>query len=369
MAVEIGPRRERIMTMGRSFLDARLERVSWGAILAGAICALALQAMFTLLTLGLGLSLVEDGDASGAGWGGGLFFAFTALVSLFAGGWIAGRLSDAPLTPSAVLHGVVVWAVVTLGAAWLSVSATGALLSGATQAASAVGGAATSVLGGAAQAVGGAVTSLFPELEDVEVEDLRSIVPSSIEQDVAQIMQGRNATPEQIAQEVRAITAQVIDDSELRSARRIIVNAGRRMLRDPINAGSIFDRAVDRLTREGGPLGEQQFDELQGLLQQRYGISEARSAEIAQRWRSEFVEGRNAVIQAYRDTYDAVAQELSEAAAAAADAAQRAARATASASWWTAFGLFVGLLAAAFGAALGRPQDAATVATSNGTID
>lgn len=85
------------------------DRVSWGAIFAGAACALALQIMFALATAGLGLELIDDGDPSGAGWGTGIFFAVTAIASMFAGGAIAGRLAGASFLPSAVLHGVGRW--------------------------------------------------------------------------------------------------------------------------------------------------------------------------------------------------------------------------------------------------------------------
>jgi hypothetical protein len=356
MAFETGQRGERIRAMGREVLTTPVSRVSWGAIFAGAACALALQAMFTLLTVGLGLSLVDDGDPSGAGWGSGLFFAITLIISLFAGGWIAGRLSGVPRMPSALLHGVVMWALVTLAAAWLSVSATGALLSGATRAVSTAGSAAGSVVGSTAQGIGGAVSAVMPELEDLQVQDLRSLVPDSVEQDVRELVGDQDLTPQQIGQEVRSITSAVIDDGELRSARRIIVNAGRQMVRNPAQADEIFQQAVDRLTQEDGPLGEQQFDELQGQLEQRYDIPEERSTEIVQRWREEFVQTRDAAVQTYRETYDTVAQELNDAADAATEAAQQAASATATAAWWSAFGVFLALLAAAAGAAMGRPD-------------
>lgn len=362
MATVTGQHDQSIETTRRSLQEGWSDRVSWGAIFAGIVCALALQALFTLLTIGLGLSMIEDGDPSGAGWGSGLFFALTSVASLFAGGWIAGRLAGMPLKPSAFLHGVVVWAGVTLGAVWFSVSMAGALLSGAAQvvggaaqAVAATGGVATSILGNAAQGIGGAVSSVFPELEDLQMEDVTSLMPDSIKQDIEELMQGRNLTAEQVTVEVRAVGSQLIDESEMRAGRQIILNAGRQMLRNPGEADAIFQRAIDRLTSSDGPLGEQQFEELQGILQQRYGIEEARSTEIAERWQREFVQARDATVEAYRDTYNSVAQELSEAATAAAETAERAAEKTASAAWWAAFGLFLGLVAAAFGAAAGRP--------------
>ena len=67
MPVDAVPGGNRFRTFGRSFLDARIERISWGAIFAGAVCAIALQALFTLVTIGVGLSLLEH---AGGGWSG-----------------------------------------------------------------------------------------------------------------------------------------------------------------------------------------------------------------------------------------------------------------------------------------------------------
>ena len=335
------------------------ERLSWGAIIAGAVCAIALLILFTLLTAGLGLGLVDDDNPSGVGWGSGLFFAVTSLISLFVGGLIAGRLSGVPLMPSAVLHGVVVWGLVTIGAAWVGVSATGAVLSGATQAVSAAGSAAGSVAGNAAQAVGGAVSSIAPDMEDLQLGDLESLVPPSVERDLRQIL-GPNATPQQLGREVQSITDQIVDQNELRQARQIIVSSGREILRNPGEASAILQQAIDRLTAPDGLLGGQQFDELQGELQQRYGISQQQSAEVVERWRTEFLQARDTALETYRETADTVAQELNDAATAAADAAQQAADTAASVALWGGLGLLLGLVAAAGGAMLGRPHEVAS---------
>jgi hypothetical protein len=361
MALKVG----RPVVSSGSALAFQVDRISWGAIIAGAVCAIALQILFFLLSASFGLELVDDGDMSGVGWGSGLFFAITALASMFAGGWIAGRLAGMPLLPAAALHGIVVWALVTIAVAWMGVSVTGALLRGATQAVSTAGGAAASLAGNAAQAVGGAVSSLAPNLEEAEFGDLEALIPPSVEQDVEALL-GEGATPEEIGQEVQSIAGEIVSEGDLQEARQIVVGAGREMLGNPGEAGAIFERAVEQLTAPEGPLGEQQFEQLQAELQQRYGISEQESSEIAERWRTEFVEARDAAIETYRQTYDAVAQQLNDAAETAAEAAQQAAAAAASAAWWTAIGIFLGLLAAGTGAALGRPEDTAPVAGAPG---
>ncbi len=355
MALKIGDRGA-TATDGEGVQD---DRVSWAAIFAGAACALALQIMFALATAGLGLELVDDGDPTGAGWGTGIFFAITSIASMFAGGSIAGRLAGASFVPSAVLHGVVVWALVLFGVTWMSVSATGALFSGARQVATSAGSAVTSAAGTTANALGDLVSSVAPELENLDMPSLDTLVPPSMEQDLRQLM-GDDVTPEQVTREVQAIVDEVIDEGELERARQIVVNAGRRMLRKPGNAEAIFEQAVDRMTREGGPLGEQQFTELQNQLQQRFDLSDEEAAKITDRWQAQYVEARDAAIQTYRETYDMVAQEVNDAIATAEETAKATADASATAAWWAAIGAFLGLLAAAVGAALGRPEDIAS---------
>jgi hypothetical protein len=332
-------------------------RVSWGAIIAGAVCALALQVVFTLITAGLGLSMVEDGDFSGAGWGTGLFFALTAIASLFAGGAVAGRLSNQPFLPAAVIHGIVVWALVLLGAVWLSVSATGTILSGAARTAGAAGEAAAGVAGGTAEAAGGAISALAPDLEEIDMPDMESLVPRSVEQDMRQILGDTDLTPTEIREVAAAVTTEVIDDGDISRARAIVAGAGRAMLRDPSEADEIFESAVDRLTAPDGPLGEAQFDELQAVLQDRYGLGEEKTAELVAGWRTEFVETRDAAVETWRQTWSTMSTELDEAAQAAAEVAEDAAEAAASAAWWTAVGGLLGLAAAAIGAAISRPED------------
>lgn len=331
------------------------DRVSWSAIIAGAVCALGLQIVFTLMTAGMGLSLASEGH--GVGFGTGLFFAVTAVASLFAGGSIAGRLSGEVGLPTATLNGIVVWALVMIGVTWLGVSATGAALRGAGAAVQATGQTVGSVVGGTGGAVADAVSAVAPDLDELETVDLEALLPPSVEEDLRAMTGNANLTPEAIGQQGSEILGAVIDEEDLTAARDIAVGAGRAMLRNPGDADAIFESAAAEMTAPDGPLGEGQFDELQGELQTRYGVTPQESEEIAGRWRAEFVEARDEAVGAYREAYDAAAQAVNDAADAAAEAAQAAADAASSVAWWSAIGGFLGLLAAAAGAAFARPED------------
>jgi hypothetical protein len=111
-----------------------ISRISWGAIFAGTVVAFVAQILFTLPGLAIGLTIVEPmtGQApwEGIGIGAGIWWVVTTLISLFLGGWTAGRLSGMPLRQDAMLHGVVVWGVVTFVSVFFAVSGVGAVASG-----------------------------------------------------------------------------------------------------------------------------------------------------------------------------------------------------------------------------------------------
>ena len=110
-------------------------RISWSAVVAGTLVALATHLALSTLALGLGLGAVDvvsDPDSeSGVITGAvGVWWTVSALLSLFLGGWTAGRVGGGPFAPGGVLSGVLVWAIVTLASFWLLTTAVSTLLGG-----------------------------------------------------------------------------------------------------------------------------------------------------------------------------------------------------------------------------------------------
>jgi hypothetical protein len=113
-----------------------VKRMSWGAVLAGAVVALSLQVLLSLLGIGIGLATVDPAvgdtpDAASFGIASGVFYAIVTLLSLFAGGWVAGRLAGMPVRTDGLLHGLVTWAVAMLLLLYVVTTTVGALVSGA----------------------------------------------------------------------------------------------------------------------------------------------------------------------------------------------------------------------------------------------
>jgi hypothetical protein len=137
--------------------DARtilLNRVSWGAVLAGVVVMLVTQLILNLLGIGLGAATLDP--AGGAGGnpsassfsiGAGIWFVLAGILASFAGGYAAGRLAGKPKESTAGWHGLTAWALTTLVVFYLLTTTVGGILGGAYRTV-------TSALGNVAQTVG-----------------------------------------------------------------------------------------------------------------------------------------------------------------------------------------------------------------------
>jgi hypothetical protein len=113
---------------------ATINRISWGAIFAGTVVALVAQLLLTMLGLAIGLATIEPLTGQtpwqGISIGAGIWWVVSALISLFLGGWTAGRLAGMPLRQDAILHGIVVWGLITLITFYLVITGVGAVIGG-----------------------------------------------------------------------------------------------------------------------------------------------------------------------------------------------------------------------------------------------
>jgi len=111
------------------------QRVSWGALLAGVVIALSIQLLLNLLGIGIGASTIapSEGDTPGSGLavGAGIWFALSTLISLWVGGWAAGRLAGNVGPKNGMLHGFATWSLTTLLTFYLLTTTIGGILGGA----------------------------------------------------------------------------------------------------------------------------------------------------------------------------------------------------------------------------------------------
>lgn len=93
--------------------------VSWPAILAGTSAALALEVVFMMLGAGLGFAIyspmTDANPITELGVGAAIIQGVSAVLSLWFGGWVAGRFTPAGIRATGWLHGFLVWCAATVG--------------------------------------------------------------------------------------------------------------------------------------------------------------------------------------------------------------------------------------------------------------
>ena len=130
-----------------------VDRVRWGAILAGLFAAISTLFLLGILGLAIGASTYDASD-SGRSFaiGGGIWAAVSALLAFFVGGLVAGRSSALPGRGVGLFNGAMVWAVAIPVSLWLVSSLAGSLANTAGSMAATATNAAAQVAGGAAAA-------------------------------------------------------------------------------------------------------------------------------------------------------------------------------------------------------------------------
>ena len=90
--------------------------ISWGAVFAGVVVAVALGALLNMLGLAIGATVanpwtMDSGDAKALTLGGGLWLAFSSAVALQVGAFIAARAAKYPDHHKGLFQGLAVWGV------------------------------------------------------------------------------------------------------------------------------------------------------------------------------------------------------------------------------------------------------------------
>jgi hypothetical protein len=113
-----------------------INRVSWGAVIAGVVIALFVQLVLNLLGIGLGAASFDPAtnvnpSATTFSIGAGIWWAVSGILAALAGGYAAGRLAGEPKESSAAWHGLTAWALTTLLVFYLLTTTIGSVVGGA----------------------------------------------------------------------------------------------------------------------------------------------------------------------------------------------------------------------------------------------
>jgi hypothetical protein len=267
-------------------------RISWGAVFAGGITAVAVGAMLNLLGLAIGATAVDPATPGGTpaastlGLASGIWLIVADLIGLGVGGYVAARLSGTADGTDGILHGLSVWAIAFL----ISAVLLGNVVAGIARTTF---GAASSIVGGAAQGAGQAVQAAASQLE---------VDPEALVERAQSALRGAGGDPARMTTEQR--TAEI---------------------------GQILTRAAT----DRGPLPQDQRDRLTQLAAAEYGVS----PEEAQ--------------QRLRQAEQQLAEATRQAEATARRTADAAAAGTATAAYWLFGAMLLGAIAAVIGARMG----------------
>ncbi|MBB5623296.1 ElaB/YqjD/DUF883 family membrane-anchored ribosome-binding protein [Pedobacter cryoconitis] len=316
-----------------------ISRLSWSAVFAGVFIAIAIQLLLSLLGLSIGfgsINPVEDAKPfSGLGTGALIWWIVTMLISLFAGGWVAGWFSNQVQKTDLILHGLITWCLLTFLNIYLVTSSVSKI----------VGGAGSVITKGLSMA-GEGIKSVAPEAGDA-IKDQLNIDGGSIEKmkKEAELLLKqtgkKDLQPEQLKNKAKKATGQA-------------ENTGKSVLENPQLAQQKLDSLVSKLFSTGDATFEAaDRDALVNIVMNRTGKSKVESEQIVDNW-----------ISTIKTTKEKVKQAKDQAIEKAKEVGDDLASGLSKFAIFSFFGLLLGAVSASLGAgAAARKREAVIVHT------
>lgn len=305
-----------------------IKRISWSSVFAGVVIAVVVQITLSLLGIGIGLSTIdpktEANPVSGLGTGSAIWYILSSLISLFAGGWIAGRLAQTRRPFDGMIHGLLTWSLITLATLYFLTSTIGSILGGAGRLVGNTLGAAGSIAGKGIEAAAPAVGD---ELKNngINIDNLKSQAKSLLRQTGKPGLQ-----PAALSKKADA-------------AGKDVSNTAENMGANPQDSDDDLNSLFDNLKSQGnGVVSQVDKDAMVNVIVARTGKSRDEANQIADNW-----------IATYKQTAAKWQQTKQEAEAKARDVADKAAHAASMAALLTFVSLLLGAVVSAFAAKKG----------------
>ena len=323
----------------QNVIPTAIKRVSWGAIFAGVTVALVTQLLLGVLGLAIGASTIdplrENTPTNGLGIGAGIWFIVTGLLSLFAGGWTAGRLAGIHRPVDSSLHGVLTWGIATLVTFYLLTTAVGAIMGGAARA-----------LGQGATMIGQGAASASPALSDAIKGQMQEsgINWDSIKADAKTMLQ-QTGKPELQPDALANKAKDAGTDAQ---------NTAKGTAENPQAAGDNMTELMNRVfNRTTDVANAADRDALVNVVAARTGKSKDDASKIVANWEQTYDQAK----AKYEEVKTQAAQKARE-------AGDATARGVTHAATWTFLAMLGGLLASALGGYMSVPTEHRTVRTA-----
>lgn len=305
-----------------------VRRISWSSVFAGVLIAVVVQIALSLLGIGIGLSTLdvktEAHPANGLGIGSAIWYVVASLISLFAGGFVAGRLAQSRNTFDGVIHGLLSWSLITLITLYFLTSTIGSIIGG-------VGSLVGNTLSAAGNIAGKGVSAAAPAIKD-ELQN-QGINLDNLKQEAKTVLRqtGKPALqPGALSKDVNATANNA-------------QNAASDAAANPQGADEQISDLFDKIQKRGDNVASAADKQaMVNVIVARTGKSEAEAGQIADNW-----------IATYNKAAAQWQQTKQEAAAKAKDIADKAADVASTAAIITFFSLLIGAIVSAFGAKTG----------------
>jgi hypothetical protein len=312
-------------------MEVGVKRISWPAIFAGVVMAIVIQVVLGMLGTAIGMSTIDPLEGESPGMktfsvAAGLWWTVASWVSLFFGGWVAGHVAGIPDEMDSILHGLLTWALGTVLALFVAGSVVGTIVSGVSGMAGNAVLVGASTAGAAGGAAGGTIAGARTNQSDAQA------MWADIKREARGLLQNK---PEQSrAPEAKGASA---PDTKAAAAPAPMANT----------SDSEFDSALERLLNRGRDNATQtDRDAVINGVVTRGGMSREDAARRVDTWESS--------AQQQRVQTDQQRQQAKQRAKEVADAT---AKVVSRAALFGFVAILLGGIAAAVGAALGRPHN------------
>ena len=325
------------MDRGTTYADRPLasglaltKRISWSAVFAGVLVAIVTQMLLTLLGIGIGLGTIdpveERNPVAGLGTGTAIWYVVSSLLSLFAGGWVAGRLASTPRLFDGVIHGVLTWSLVTLFTVYLLTTTIGRIVGGASR-----------LVSGVVSTAGSGIAAAAPGLADQAQEQLRK---NGVDLDLSDLKNEVNQLLRETGKP--GLRPEALENQAERAGEQA-QNAAGRAASNPQGADETADGIIDQFIKRGEGVADQiDRNAAVNVVIKRTGKSRAEAEQVVDNWTKTY--------QQARVKFD---QTKKEAEAKARQVADDTASAASKGAIFGFFGLLIGVAAAGYGAKMG----------------
>jgi len=217
-------------------------RISWGSVFAGLITVIAISILLSILGSSIGLFMFDPTDShpmSGIGTTMGIWTVVSLLLSLAAGGFVAGKLSAS----DGMIHGFLVWSLTLIVGIVFVVMLASSAVKLTTNILGSVTSAAGSILSGAGSVVESGVSGLADEAQKIfgDIDMNSDEDDTNVRDDVRAALRKsgvKEFQPEYLQNQMKGVKSDLD-----KSVKKLVTN--------PNDAENIINGFLDRVKKRG----------------------------------------------------------------------------------------------------------------------